>query len=312
MNNNVYKHCSLCPRNCGVNRLSASDQKGYCRESRDLRLAAAGLHKGEEPPITGSGGSGTIFVSGCNLGCSICQNYQISQQGMGRTVEKDEFVQICLVLQAKGAENINIVTGSHSIPQIASAICHAKEKGLTIPVLWNSSAYETTETLDLLRDCIGIYLPDLKTLDPLVAKTFFNAPDYPDFAQKAILKMLDTKTLAYKDTENTVLRSGVLIRHLVLPEALDSTRTVLRWFGEHAQGRALLSLMTQYTPVNNGGPNRYLNENEYDTVLQWLSEYDGFYQELSPKNDWLPDFTRLNPFSSDLSLGVWHWTKGFV
>jgi putative pyruvate formate lyase activating enzyme len=348
----LYKNCRLCPRLCGVDRLAGPG--GYCGESAQLRLAFAGLHRGEEPPLSGEGGSGTIFVTGCNLGCRLCQNWQISTGGkaanfassncgktadghankrLGRAVGMDEFVSICLALQNRGAENINIVTGSHAVPAIAQGLSAAKSDGLRIPVLWNSSGYESSQTLELLDGLIDIYLPDLKTLDANLAAHLYHAPDYPQAATQAILWML---------------RQGrqVIIRHLILPGYLESTRTVLRWFADNAQGSAhggaALSLMTQYTPIigigdqgsgigdcssNNAPqslvpspqslsspqsplPQRYLNRQEYNTVLGWLDEFgieDGFCQELVTGSDWLPDFRRPNPFSSDLSVAVWHW-----
>jgi putative pyruvate formate lyase activating enzyme len=333
----------LCPRNCGINRLAGGT--AYCGETAELKIAAATIHRGEEPPVTGIGGSGTIFVTGCTLGCKFCQNWQISQKAMGRTISLDEFSRICLDLQNAGAENINIVTGSHVIPGIVAGVEHARKQGLFIPILWNSSSYENVSALELLKDTVSVYLPDLKTLDSDISKKYFNAEDYPETAEKAILKMIDLQPLRFgtprkknalgksinyliEISNETVIQSGVIIRHLVLPDHLESTRKVLRWFADHAQGRALLSLMMQYTPVyqdNNEQlamsneqrksvdksiPSRYVEEREYDSVLGWLEEYgidDGFYQELVPDNDWLPDFNLHNPFSSELSKTLWHW-----
>jgi putative pyruvate formate lyase activating enzyme len=177
-----------------------------------------------------------------------------------------------------------------------------------IPALWNSSGYENTEALELLRDHIDIYLPDLKTLDSGIAAKYFNAPDYPQTADAAIKKMME---MADSASQN----AGVIIRHLILPGLLDSSRSVLRWFAENASGRAQLSLMTQYTSIpgrERTMPNRYLLEEEYDTVLYWLKEFgieDGFCQELVTGSDWLPDFRRKNPFPSRLSVPVWHYSQ---
>jgi putative pyruvate formate lyase activating enzyme len=255
--------------------------------------------------LVGRGGSGTIFVSGCNLGCIFCQNYQISSERMGRAVSDGEFAGICLDLQNRGAANINIVTGSHAAPAIVQGLAAARNEGLHIPILWNSSGYDSPAALELLKDYVDVYLPDLKTLDSGIAAKFFNAPDYPHVAAQAILKMIEYRPLAQD------LARGVMIRHLILPAFLDSTRAVLRWFADHAQGRALLSLMTQYTPMRrNGAPECFLNERDYETVLGWLAEFgieDGFCQELVTGSDWLPDFGKANPFSSELSVPVWHW-----
>jgi putative pyruvate formate lyase activating enzyme len=200
--------CKLCPRRCGVNR-GAGGRNGFCGESAELRLACASIHYGEEPPVTGSGGSGTIFVSGCNLGCVFCQNFQISRAApLGRAVTAEEFAGICLALQERGAENINIVTGSHAVPAIAEGIRAAKDR-LSIPVLWNSSAYELPETLELLAGLVEAFLPDMKTLDSALAARYFHAPDYPETARAAILKMIDMTEMTEKSREVPGFRAGL-------------------------------------------------------------------------------------------------------
>jgi putative pyruvate formate lyase activating enzyme len=297
----LYKNCRLCPRACGVDRLAGSH--GCCGEDARLRLAFAGLHSGEEPPLSGSSGSGTVFVSGCNLGCGFCQNWQISNHNtaehLGRVVSIEEFAAICLELQKRNAQNINIVTGSHAVPAIVRGLDTAASTGLRIPALWNSSGYESIETLKLLGDRIKTWLPDLKTLDTDLAGKFLNAPDYPQAAVPAIHWMMETRP------------GDVIIRHLILPGYLESTRSVLRWFADNARGRAQLSLMSQYTPMKGtDGPGRYVSKREYETVLGWLEEFgieDGFCQDLVTGSDWLPDFSRANPFSSGLSVPVWRF-----
>jgi len=317
-----YKSCRLCPRNCGVNRIAG--EIGFCGETSELRIGAAVIHKGEEPPLVGTGGSGTIFISGCNLGCAFCQNYQISQgedngsensarlgnvgsRGrMGITVSSREFAQICIALCEKGAENINIVTGSHVVPALVEGFIEARKVGVQLPILWNSSGYDGMESLELLEDYVEIYLPDLKTLDTEVSEKFFNAPDYPDVATAAILKMIEFA--GKKHPKNA--REKVIIRHLILPGYLESTRSVLRWFADNVKEHAMLSLMTQYTPIPNRKrqmPQRYLSAEEYKTVIKWLDEFkieDGFCQEFVTGSDWLPDFKRHNPFSSELSVPI--------
>lgn len=182
-----YEHCTACPKSCGVNRNAG--ERGFCGETAELRIAWAGLHFGEEPPVSGAGGSGTIFLTGCNLRCVFCQNFQISQEGMGRAVTEQEFIELCLTLQEAGAKNINIVTGSHAVPALGAGLRAAKQHGLTIPVVWNSSAYETAEALESIADTVDGWLPDLKTLNPETSRRVFAAPDYPEQACAAIETM---------------------------------------------------------------------------------------------------------------------------
>jgi putative pyruvate formate lyase activating enzyme len=231
-------------------------------------------------------------------------------------VDDGEFARICLALQKKGAENINIVTGSHAAPALIRGIAAARNQGLVIPTLWNSSGYESPEILSLLSDAVDVYLPDMKTLDPEAAGRFFNAPDYPARATETILSMMESRELRYNNA-GTVLVSGVMIRHLMIPGFPDLTRQVLRWVADNAQGRALLSVMTQYTPAGSapGVPARHVGREEYDAVIGWLEEFGieyGFCQELTTDSGWLPDFGRRNPFSSDISTPVWHWREGFI
>jgi putative pyruvate formate lyase activating enzyme len=313
----LYKSCRLCPRNCGINRLAG--EVGFCGETAELRIGAAVIHKGEEPPLVGKGGSGTIFVSGCNLKCAFCQNYQISQGEnaneltaagvLGRAVSPQEFADICTALCENGAENINIVTGSHAVPGLIEGFIAMRKAGVQLPILWNSSGYDSLEALELLKDYVDIYLPDLKTLDSKVSAEFFNAPDYPDTATTAILKMIELTDKKYPNNA----REKIIIRHLVLPGYLESTHSVLRWFADNVKNKAMLSLMTQYTPIpgiKRRMPQNYLSAEEYKTVIKWLEEFkieDGFCQELVTGSDWLPDFKRTNPFSSELSVPVWHY-----
>lgn len=329
----LYASCSQCPRKCGVNRSGGSG--GYCGESKNLRIATAGLHFGEEPVITVFGGSGTIFFTGCTLRCSFCQNYQISQQGMGSSVDCDEFVRMCMTLQEKGAENINLVTGSHHIPLIAEYLSAAKKNGLTIPVAWNSSAYESVESLELLMGLVDIWLPDLKTLNPVMSKGLFGAEDYPSVAKKSIRWMLSNFPMNIVETKKNgetkeKMLSGVVIRHLFLPGRLEDTVLVLDWLKNHADGKSILSLMSQYTPVpfsgdSDGGAarnkalsafqNRLVNKEEDSDLRDLIDAYDFeylFYQDLSDDTSWLPDFNRTQPFSNSLATPFWHWSCGMM
>lgn len=334
----MYSECTQCPRNCKANRTNGSH--GFCGETEELKIATACLHFGEEPPVTVFGGSGTIFFTGCTLHCAFCQNYQISQQGMGAAVDSATFTQMCLKLQSLGAENINLITGSHHIPKIREYLLDARNAGVTIPFAWNSSAYESVEMLEQLKGIVDIWLPDLKTLNPMMSEQLFKAADYPSVAKRAIRWMLEntpmnivevngtSKETGKKETKEKML-SGTIIRHLVLPGRLSDTQMTLDWLKKHADENACISLMSQYTPVPFKGteeemslrskalsafPNRLLDGSEDTSIHAMIDEYDFdylFYQELSDDTDWLPDFTRTQPFSNKLATPVWHWKKGF-
>ena len=308
-----YQSCRICGRDCGTDR---QKRKGWCGQTDEIRLAWAGLHFGEEPPVTGSGGSGTLFFSGCTLGCPFCQNFQISRYGMGREVSSQEFIELCRALQGAGAENLNLVTPSHFIPSLAELLPRLKGEGVDLPVVWNSSGQELPEALDMVIPHIDIFLPDMKTLDSRVALEYYRFEDYPRIARASLERMMEVRPLELDS--RGVMKKGVLLRHLILPGELESTREVLEWFAHQGKDRALLSLMSQYTPVKTPDfpeprPDRYLSEEEYDQVLYWLSEYDleeGYIQELITGSDWLPDFNDPRPFSSELSRAVWHWGEG--
>lgn len=286
----AYSNCRLCPRYCGVNRQSG--ELGYCRESNRLRISSASLHMGEEPCVTGRGGSGTIFITGCNLGCNFCQNWDISLLGRGQPIDERALVDKFLYLQKAGAENINLVTPTHAAPALVCAIKAARKKGLSIPVLWNSSAYESDETFSLLEGLIDIWLPDLKTLDSTISEKYLNAKDYPEAAQKAILHMMQQSEL--RVNSRGVITSGVIIRHLVLPGHLDASREVLKWFSEFARGRALLSLLTQYSPPQRQNsknyPGRRISREENEIARNWIDEFeikDGYFQGRALSSAWL-------------------------
>ncbi|HQF38694.1 MAG TPA: radical SAM protein [Opitutaceae bacterium] len=310
-----YEPCRLCPRLCDAQREAGAT--GFCGQGDRLRLALASLHFGEEPPLVGNRGSGTIFFSGCTLRCAFCQNFQISQQGLGREVGTEEFAAICLALQAAGAANINLVTGTQFIPGIVAGIAAARAAGLALPVLWNGSGYERVEMVAALRGTVDVWLPDLKTLNRETARRYFAAPDYPEVATAAILAMAEAHPLEYD--EAGLLRRGLILRHLVLPGQLADSRAVLTWFSRHLAGRALPSIMTQYTPIaalaGRPAPKDALGQAEYEELVALIDELglgEGFYQELVPGSDWLPDFCRPNPFSSDLARTIWHHAGGFA
>ena len=297
----MYSECTQCPRNCKANRTNGSH--GFCGETEELKIATACLHFGEEPPVTVFGGSGTIFFTGCTLHCAFCQNYQISQQGMGAAVDSTTFTQMCLKLQSLGAENINLITGSHHVPKIREYLLDARNAGVTIPFAWNSSAYESVEMLEQLKGIVDIWLPDLKTLNPMMSEQLFKAADYPSVAKRAIRWMLEntpmnivevngtSKETGKKETKEKML-SGTIIRHLVLPGRLSDTQMTLDWLKKHADGNACISLMSQYTPVPFKGteeemslrnkalsafPNRLLDGSEDTSIHAMIDEYDFDY-----------------------------------
>lgn len=304
-----YRECSLCPRNCLVDRTSG--EKGYCGQTDQIVVSTAALHFGEEPPITGEKGSGTIFFSGCTMGCPFCQNWQISRGFSGTVVTEEKLAEIMLDLQGRGAENINFVTGTHFIPSIKNAVEIAKHKGLSIPLVWNCSGYESEAAVEFLNSFINIYLPDYKTSDRALAERLYKAEDYPVIAEKAILKMVESKALSFN--KKWLMESGVIIRHLVLPGELESSRNFFKWYSDNLKGKAMISVMVQYTPVHIPGnsvhiPGRAVSQNEYDKLVDYLEEFDieeGFFQDLETGKDWLPDFTRQEPFPSKQTKVIW-------
>lgn len=287
---NDYAACRLCPRACGVDR--AAGARGVCGMDGRLRIARAAPHFGEEPPISGTRGSGAVFFSGCSLGCCFCQNEPISHGGFGAPVTADRLRGIFAELAAQGVHNLNLVTATHFLPDVLEALTPQP----ALPVVWNSGGYETPETLARLSGKVQIYLPDLKYADAALARRLSAAPDYFPVATRAILEMYrQTGPVRFDDAG--MLVSGVLIRHLILPGQIENSLRVLDWIGEHFMpGTVLVSLMSQYTPMP-GVPaalSRPITREEYDAVLAWmeLNGLDGFTQEFSSQTpDYIPDFS---------------------
>lgn len=283
----------------------------------NTKIAAAVLHKGEEPSISGKNGSGTVFFSGCTLGCPFCQNDQISNGKIGSSVSDVELSNIFLKLQTEGATNINLVTASQFTPSVVTAVNIAKKRGLDIPIVWNSSGYEKTSSIETLAETVNIWLPDLKTLDKRLAQKLFKAPEYPSFAEKAIIKMVElVKQNGGTQIENKTMRKGIILRHLVIPGELESTKAVLKWYSKNLKKQAMLSLMVQYTPVNKAGkkiaPKGYIiPQEEYNELMGMLYKYEieeGFIQEPeAASEEWIPNFLNENPFPPNYSKPVWHW-----
>lgn len=312
-----YDACRLCPHLCGVNRNMG--RVGVCAEGPQMRIAWAGIHKGEEPGISvenqsGLHGSGTIFFAGCPLGCTFCQNNQLSsrhRQRLGSEVSVDTCAQICLALEDAGAANINLVTGTHVIPSIHEAVRIARAGGLSIPIVWNTSSFESDEGLQLLDEFVDVYLADLKWVDDVQARRYTASSRYAEHALRAIDRFTATRQLRRSDDR---IIEGVIVRHLVMPSNLDDTYDVLKVFSRRWNTRALLSLMVQYVPVGTCESQISLSQQEYERLFKYLEELgieDGFIQETGDESQWIPDFSRINPFPDSFAKPVWHPETGF-
>lgn len=268
--------CHLCPRECGVDR---SVKKGYCGMGENPRLARAALHFWEEPCISGTQGSGTVFFSGCTLRCAYCQNYSISHQGEGKEISVSRLADIFRMLEDQGAHNINLVTATPFIPAVLSALEMYRP---AIPIVWNSGGYEKAETIKRLEGAVDIYLPDFKHFSPRLAKLCAGAPDYFDHAAAAIAQMRRQTGPALYD-EKGIMKKGTLIRHLILPGCTMDSCRVLRYIAENIPDTPV-SLMRQYSPVpwcDIPGLDRKITDQEYDRVLACYQELGlfGYTQE---------------------------------
>lgn len=281
-------HCQLCPRRCGVDRLSG--QVGYCRAGAVARVASYNAHHWEEPPISGSGGSGTIFFSYCTARCLFCQNYSISQLGVGNDMAADELARAMLTLQRRGCHNINLVTPTHYVPQILQAVALAARQGLRIPLVYNTSGYDTVETLQLLDGIVDIYLPDAKYADDAVARELSGFEGYVAANRAALLEIRRQVTAALQVGADGIAYRGMVVRHLVLPEGLSQTPEVLAWIAENLGRETYVSLMAQYFPAYRavGHPQlgRRLYRREYRAALDAL-------EALGMENGWTQELDRV-------------------
>ncbi|MBP5684106.1 MAG: radical SAM protein [Bacilli bacterium] len=241
---NPLTNCTLCPRNCNVNRYK---NLGYCKQSNKIKLALAKLFFYEEPPISGKNGSGTIFFTGCNLKCLFCQNYDISTKNIGKTVSIKRLSEIMLELQSKKAHNINLVTPTIYVPQIIKAIKKAKKNGLDIPIIYNSSGYENLETIKMLKGYIDVYLPDFKYYDNNIAIKYSSAKDYFKYASASIQEMIK-QVGSCKFDKNGMITKGVIVRHLLLPTHLEDSKKIIKYLSQYKDD-IYLSIMNQYTPI---------------------------------------------------------------
>ena len=260
--------CEICPRKCGVDRAKTV---GYCGAGEKIRVALVSLHKWEEPCLVGENGAGTIFFSGCNLKCVYCQNFQISHGGCGAEITVARLAEIFLEQQARGAANVELVTPTHYVPQICAALDAAKNLGLKIPVVYNTGAYENPDTLELLRNRVDIFLPDLKYFSDEIAETFSSAPNYFAVASAAIKKMFELVGEPLFSANGNMLR-GVIVRHLILPNFRRDSFKILDWLHENFGNRIFISLMNQYTPVFLAAEfkkiSRHLTTFEYNSVVE--------------------------------------------
>ena len=292
--------CTLCPRRCGVNRLAG--QTGYCGQTSEIRAARAALHMWEEPCISGSNGSGAVFFAGCAMKCIFCQNHDIASSDIGKVISSERLSEIFLELQDKHANNINLVTPSHFVPQIRTSLIRAKENGLTIPVVYNTSSYENVETLKILDGLIDVYLPDLKYHSSDLALRYSNSPDYFITASAAIAEMFrqtgtpifenerhygnhsskcvydlsqreNAQNGIYDISESEVIKKGVIVRHLCLPGTIDDSKAVLKYLYDTYNNDIYISIMNQYTPLKQmiSDPllGRRLSESEYNEIIDF-------------------------------------------
>ncbi|MDE6699030.1 MAG: radical SAM protein [Lachnospiraceae bacterium] len=293
----LLDECRLCPRECGVNRNKG--ETGYCRSDSRLIVSRAALHYWEEPCISSDKGSGAVFFSGCSLGCVYCQNRQISKGNAGKEISIDRLVEIFFELKDEGANNINLVTPTHYICHIREALLKARKEGLDLPVVYNSGGYEKTESLKLLDGLIDIYLPDMKYIDSGLSKKYSFSEDYFEAANKAIREMV-RQVGEPRFNENGIMTRGVIVRHLVLPNNTGNSKNVIKHLYENYGDKIYISIMNQYTPMNNIDKERYseltrkITKREYGKVVDYAIELgvvNGFVQEGdTAKESYIPDF----------------------
>lgn len=296
---NILSDCSLCPRNCHINRFIKT---GFCNSNFEIVLSKAYLHMWEEPCISGSNGSGCLFFSNCNLSCVFCQNHEISQSTKGKIVSIDQLSDIMLKMQYKGAHNINLVTPTHYAPLICEAISIAKKSGLTIPIIYNTNSYESVDTINLVAPFIDIFLADFKYFDDDLAIKYSNAPNYLSVAQKSIKAMFDAAPHLIFEDKTNLMKKGIIIRHLMLPgHSLDTKNIINYLFKTHGQN-FYLSLMNQYTPSYRAfeyeNLSRTLSQKRYHKMIDYcvsIGIENLFIQDKgSASKDYIPDFNILD------------------
>ena len=277
------KECQICPHKCKIDR---TKQIGRCKSTDKIKIALYSIHKFEEPCISGTKGSGTIFFSNCNMNCIYCQNYEISQLGKGKEITIQELADIMIKQQERGVENINLVTPTSYTLQIIEAIKIAKQKGLKIPIVYNTNGYENVETLKLLEGYVDIYLPDLKYYNDEISKKYSKVDNYFEIATNAIKEMYRQVGQPVLD-ENGIMQKGLMIRHLVLPNNIENSKNVLKWIKNNLDNNIYVSIMAQYFPTYKAKEtddlNRKLIKKEYEEIENYLYDLDlenGYIQEL--------------------------------
>lgn len=291
----ILADCHLCPRNCGVNRLDG--QRGFCGVDAKIMVARAALHMWEEPCISGKEGSGAVFFSGCSLGCTFCQNRRISRGQRGRIVTVEHLAEIFLNLQEQKANNINLVTAGHFLPQVREALILAKKQGLVIPVVYNSSGYEKAEMLRFLDGLVDIYLPDFKYMEAEPAGQYSHAADYPEMTKKALTEMVNQVGTPEFD-DRGMMKKGVIVRNLLLPGHVRNSRKVVEYLYGTYGDQIYISLMNQYTPMpamkDDPQLGRKVTDREYDRLLDYaisLGVTNCFIQEgETAKESFIPEF----------------------
>lgn len=274
----LLEKCSVCPRKCGVNRLKG--ERGFCQAGKDLEFSSSGPHFREEDVLVGGFGSGAIFLTSCSLSCVFCQNYQISQLRQGEVVSLNDFANIMLSLEKRGCHNINFVTPTHFIPQILQAVLIAEERGLNIPLVYNSSGYDSVEVLRLLEGVIDIYMPDAKYADEEVALRYSNAPNYPNIMKDALKEMHRQVGDLSLDEEGIATR-GLLVRHLVLPNDLAGTAGIMHFLATEISKNTYVNIMDQYRPCYKAylypEVNRLITQAEYERAVE-LARKEGLHR----------------------------------
>ena len=291
------EQCNICPHKCGVNRLEG--KKGRCKADDKIKIALVSLHNFEEPCVSGEKGSGTVFFSNCNLNCVFCQNYEISQLGNGKEITIEELADIFIEQQNNNAENINLVTPTMYIYQIIEAIKIARNKGLHIPIVYNSNGYEKVEAIKALNGYIDIYLPDLKYKDNEIAYKYSGIKNYFENATQAIKEMYNQVGSPVLD-KNGMMKKGLMIRHLILPNNLQNSKEVLKWISENIDNNVFVSVMVQYFPTHRAKEfpelSRKINLEEYEEMenyLYTLNLDNGYIQELGThEEEYVPNFKK--------------------